>query len=169
MRQFSSQFLSILKTVPESCVFGVISHSSKQCLISHSNNLSARIGSLIASFPDRGSTEPTDVEVVVFDELDDLEYKLLLCEKYKHQYRLNGYEVLNPRPYINYRVGIRLSKQFKKCLVVLYNKRKQMKVVGAFDKIVEASEFIDQYYANQDVIFPIYSTNEATKEYMKKE
>lgn len=162
MTQFNSHFLSILKSVPESCVFALISDSTLTCLVSHSSSLQSRIGALIESFP-------SDVRLVVFDVLDNLEYKLLLAEKHKNELIVAGYTIINPKQYINYRVGIRYSRNLKQSLVVLYNKRKDIKVVGIFDSIEGAQEFVDLYYKEQELIVPVYSTNEDTREMVMRE
>lgn len=162
MIEFSSTFLSTFKTIPNSCVFAIISDSSMKCFISHSSNLKARIGGLIDSFGD-------DYRLVVLEEIEDLEYKLLLCEKYKQKYMNDGYEVISSKQYINYRVGIRYGKRFHEALVVLYNKRGDKKVVGVFSSITDAKEFVDRYYKGQELVVPVYSTNKETREYVEKE
>lgn len=159
MKQFSPDFLSTFQTLPNSCVYALISDSTMTCLVSHSNNLQSSIGSLLTSNKVQGN----DVRLVILDVLDDKEYKLLLCEKYKTQYCKFGYEVINKRNYIKYSVSIQYSKKLDAAIVVLYNKRRDKKIVGVFKNINAAREFVDQYY-KQDVILPVYATNKATKE-----
>lgn len=165
MKQFSIDFLSTLQTVPNSCVYAIISDSSMKCFISHSNNLQTSLASVLASNKVIGN----DVRLVVLDILEDKEYKLLLAEKWKSQYRLNGYDVVNKRSYINYYVRIQYSRSLHSAMVVLYNKRRDKKIVGVFDNINEARSFVAEYYSEQgDCTFPVYSTNEGTKEYMER-
>lgn len=165
MKQFSPDFISTLQTIPNSCVYAIISDSNKTCLVSHSNNLQSSLGSILASNKVIGN----DVRLVVLDVLDDVEYKLLLCEKYKLQYIGSGYEIKNKRSYINYYVRIQYSVKLDCAMVVLYNRRRDKKIVGIFDNINEANSFVEEYYKQGDCTFPVYSTNKGTKEYVERE
>lgn len=164
MKQFSPDFISTLQTLPNSCVYAIMSDSTKQCLVSHSNNLQSSIGAILASNRVQGN----DVRLVVLDVLEDKEYKLLLCEKYKIQYLKDGFFVVNKRSYINYSVSIQYSRDLHSTLVVLYNSRRDKKIVGIFDNINEAKSFVEEYYRQGNCTFPVYSTNKGTKEYMER-
>ena len=149
MLQFSSSFLSILKTLPNSCVYALISDSNMSCIVSHSNALKSRIGALIEYF------NKDDCRLVILQNTDDLESKLLLCEKYKQIYNAAGYEICNTRQYINYKVSIQYSYEIKEVHVVLYNARRYKNIVARFDNINEAKEFVDKYYSDK-FIMPVY-------------
>lgn len=165
MKQISPDFISTLQTIPNSCVYALISDSNRTCLVSHSNNLQSSLGSILASNKVTGN----DVRLVILDVLEDKEYKLLLCEKYKLQYLKDGFFVVNSRNYINYRVTIQYSVRLDCAMVVLYNRRRDKKIVGVFDNINEAKSFVEEYYRQGDCTFPVYSTNKGTKEYMERE
>ena len=164
MKQFSPDFISTLQTLPNSCVYAIISYSTKQCLVSHSNNLQSSIGAILASNKVQGN----DVRLVVLDVLEDKEYKLLLCERYKIQYMLDGFFIVNERSYINYSVSIQYSRDLHNTLVVLYNRRRDKKVVGVFDNINEAKSFVEEYYKQGSCTFPVIANNTLTSTYMKK-
>lgn len=165
MKQFSPDFISTLQTLPNSCVYAIISDSTKQCLVSHSNNLQSSIGALLVSNRVQGN----DVRLVILDVLEDKEYKLLLCEKYKIQYMKDGYFVVNKRSYINYSVSIQYSVKLDCVMVVLYNRRRDKKIVGVFDNINEAKSFVEEYYKQGDCTFPVLANNKTTKEYVERE
>lgn len=165
MKHFSTDFLTTFQTLPNSCVYALISDSTKECLVCHSNNLQSSLGRLLCS----NKIKEKDVRLVILDILDDLEYKLLLAEKRKLEYISLGYKIINSRNYINYKVSIQYSKMFDSIFVVLYNKRRDKKIVGIFERMNEAKEFVSTYYKQQEFIFPVYSTNKCTREYMEKE
>lgn len=153
MKQFSPDFLDTFKTLPNSCVYAIINDLNKTCSVLHSNNLQSRLG-VILEANEIGS------RLVILDVLDDLEHKLLLCEKYKIALSQQGYSILNKRSYINYKVSIQYSKRFHSVLVVLYNKRRDKKIVGEFKNINDAKEFVKQYYSDEGVIVPIFGIGE---------
>jgi hypothetical protein len=163
MKQYSSDFLATFQTLPNSCVYAIINDSSKTCLIGHANDLQARIGVILAS-----NRIGENVRLEILEVLDDLEYKLLFCQQYINKYRADGFEVLNKKDYINYYVRLQYSKDFHKVNVVLYNKRRDKKIVGIFSNMNDARSFVDEFY-KQPGGFPVVSTNKATKEYMEKE
>lgn len=161
MKQFSHEFLDTFQTLPNSCVFAIISDSKRTCSVMHSNALQSRLGAILEA-------HEVGCRLVVLDVLDDLEHKLLLCEKYKLKYVELGYDILNKRSYINYYTRIQYDRSFHTVNVVLYNKRRDKKIVGVFKNINEAREFVSQYY-KQEVLFPVYSTNKCTREMREKE
>lgn len=161
MVEFSTDFLGALKSLPNSCVFGLISDSKMKCFISHSNNLQSRIGAIIESFPKDG-------RLVIFDTLDSLEYKLLFCERYKLKMLGDGYSIINSRQYINYRIRLQYNKMNTRVMAVLYNARYDKKIVGVFKTMVEAQEFIALYY-KEKILVPVYAINSLTREYINKE
>lgn len=158
---FPPDFLSTVYSIPNSCVYALINDLNMTCSVMHSNNLQSRLGAIIEA-------NGIGCRLVVLDVLEDLEHKLLLCERYKLQYMELGYSIIVKRKYINYKVSIQYNKRFHKVNVVLYNSRRDKKIVGVFDNINEAKEFVDQYY-KQDVLFPVYSTNKGTKEMVERE
>ena len=156
MKQISRDFLDTFKTLPNSCVYAVISDSNMTCLVSHSNSFQARLGVILEASKVQGN----DARVVILDVLDDLEYKLLLCERHKLELEVAGYKILNPKQYINYKVSVQYSRLFDKVLVVLYNRRRDKKIVGMFDNINDAKEFVKQYYSS-GVIMPVYAIGDS--------
>jgi hypothetical protein len=155
MKHFSSEFLRDITEVPLSCVYAVISDVTKQCMILHSNNLPSRIRTVI----DSSEVEGNDVRIEILEVLDDTEYKLLFCQEYKEKYIAAGYTIVSGRNYINYKVSVTYSRNAQKALVILYNRRRDRKIVGEFNSIVEAREFAKQYYGSGRV-WPIYAIGE---------
>lgn len=157
MKQINTDLLNTLKTLPNSCVYAVISDSSMCCFVSHSNNFKARIGDILEySKMDKYD----DSRVVIFQQAQDLEMKLLLCERYKHELSICGYNIINPRQYINYNVSIQYSVTLQMVLVVIYNKRRDKKIVGKFKNINDAKCFVNQYYSSKELVSPVYAIGE---------
>lgn len=152
MKQFSWDFLDTFKTIPNSCVYAIISDSNMTCIVSHSNNLQSSIGAIL----DANKVQGNDARLLILDVLDDLEYKLLLCERHKLELEVAGYKIVNTRQYINYKVSVQYSKKGQNILVVLYNKRRDRKIVGKFNNINDANSFVTQYYSGS-IVMPVYA------------
>ena len=155
MKQFSNDFLATIKTLPNSCVYALISDSNMKAIVSHSNALKTRIGALIEYF------DYEDTRLLILQNMDDLEGKLLLCEMYKHELSVAGYNIVNVRPYINYKVSIRYSSNLQLVYVVLYNSRRDKTIVGQFKSMDDARSFVSVYYINKDVVCPVYAIGES--------
>jgi len=154
MKQYSADFLSTLQTLPKSCVYAVISDPDMKVIVSHSNDLKGRIGAILEVFK---YSEP---RLLILQNMDDLEGKLLLCEMYKHELAVAGYSIVNVRPYINYKVSIQYDRHMQRVLVVLYNIRRDKTIVGQFKTMDDAKSFVSTYYINKDVVVPVYAIGE---------
>lgn len=158
-----NKFLSQLKSLPDNAVFGLISDSSKECYISHTNNLKARIGQILSS----DFILHEDTRLIVFNTVHDSEYKRIYTQYYLDKYKELGYSrVGGPFEYINYKVRVQYSKFLLEALVVLINKRKDKTVVGVFSSVEEANKFVDEYYTGKDIVLPVYSINKRTVEWI---
>jgi hypothetical protein len=151
MKQISNEFIATLKTLPNSCVYVLISDSTGKVIVSHSNAFSARLSDLIDYFGEE------DTRGEILQELDDSEGKLILCEIYKRKYSAAGYKIVNVRPYINYKVSIQYSYNLQRAHVVLYNARRDKTVVGQFKSMEDARSFVEQYYKGREVISVVYA------------
>lgn len=158
----NNEFLRQVNSLPLDAVFGLISESSKECYISHTVNLKARIGQILA---DNEDILKDDTKLVVFcTGFSDSEYKRIYCQYYLDKYIANGYTSISPTDnYINYKVRIQYSEALKEVFVLLVNKRKDKKIVGVFKQMDEAQEFVSRYYADGSVIQPIYAVNDETR------
>lgn len=149
-----------LQNLPQNAVFGLISDSSKECLISYSSNMKCRIGQILE---DNKNVIKEDTRLVIFDTIQDLEYKLIYTEYYRKKYLDMGYRnVGSSVQYINYKVKVQFSEYLKEALVVLVNKRKDKKVVGVFKSVDEANSFVEEYYGGKDIVLPVYAINKDT-------
>jgi hypothetical protein len=151
MKQFSNDFLSTLKTLPNSCVYALISDSNMKAIVSHSNTLQSRIGALIEYFG------YDDARLLILQKIEDNEGKLLLCEMYKKKYSTEGYKIVNVRPYINYRVSFQYSPNLQWVYVVLYNSRRDKTIVGQFKSMDDARSFVSACYINKEVVCPVFA------------
>lgn len=151
MFQFS---LQDLKNLPNSCIFAIINDNDSTCFISHTNNLKLRIGEILSSNKVNINEHS---KLVILQEIEDYLYKLILCEQYTKIYKDKGYSILcRNKPFIEYKVGIRLNNEKGQVNVCLYNKRKDFIIVGSFQYIFDAQDFISKYYSG-NMISPVYA------------
>jgi hypothetical protein len=151
-----SRSLQQLKNLPNSCIFAFINDSTKECLVSHTKNLKTRIGLLI---DDKRIDGNFRLEVLL-TEIHDMEYKRIYCQYYVDKFKEQGYKNIGSSiQYIKYRAVVQYSALLKEVLVVLYNKRKDKKIVGSFSNVEDAESFLKQYYGNKELVLPIYAIN----------
>lgn len=153
-----------IKKLPNSCVFGLISDSSKECYISHTTNLKARIGQIIDVNED---ILKDDSRLVVFSSgFDDMLYKRIYAQYWLDKYINDGYSNVGPVDnYINGRIKVQFSQYIKLVFVMYENKRKDKIILGVFDTVNEANEFVDQYFSGKDLVLPVYAINKRTGEW----
>lgn len=151
-----------ISRLPLDAVFGLISDSSKECYISHTVNLKARIGQILTMDED---ILKDDTRLVIFcTGFSDSEYKRIYAQYYLDKLIEDGYRSISPTDrYINYKVKVQFSELLDEALVVLENTRKDKKIVGVFKDIEEAQSFVDEYYPVGSIVQPIYALNEGTK------
>lgn len=160
--------ISILRQIerlPQDAVFGLISDSSKECYVSYTSNLKARIGLILT---DNENILKDDTRLVVFvDGIQDLKYKLMYAQYFRDRLVDDGYKIVGgPVKYINYRVVVQYSSLFNEALVLLINNRKDKLVVGVFKNVDEANSFVDEFYRTGNMIQPIYALNALTRSWV---
>lgn len=153
-----------LQSLPQNAVFGLISDSSRECLISYSSSLKSRIGQIL---DDNQDIIKEDTRLVIFDTVQDMEYKLIYAQYYRQRYLDMGYKnVGSAVQYINYRVKVQFSTLLNEVLVMLVNKRKDKTVVGVFKSVDDANSFVEQYYTGKDIVLPVYAINKDTRSWV---
>ena len=113
--------MNIIKHIlnlPNSAVFGIINHSTKEAFISHSKELKSRIGAIIESLPE----SLHNGELVIFSSIGNDEYKLLHAQNVINSLKESGYVIFNSKEYINYKPKIIADPFTKTVFVMLVNK-----------------------------------------------
>lgn len=156
-----------IQELPQDAVFGLINDSTKECYISHTTNLKARIGLILT---DNEFILKDDTRLIVFvDGIQDLKYKLMYAQYFLDKYIRCGFKNIGVvRGYINYRVSVQYSDLLNEALVVLINKRKDKQVVGVFKTVEEANSFVEQYYVKGALVQPVYAINGRTRKWVYK-
>lgn len=153
--------LNELSGLPSDAVFAVISDLNKECYISHTVNLKARIGSIIDDIEIKEDTRL----VVLVSGISDIKYKRIFCQYYVDKFILDGYKIVNGwvGKYINYKVRVQYSEALTEALVTLTTNRGDKIVVGSFNTVVNAKRFVKEFYSGVEMVQPIYALNESTR------
>lgn len=108
------------------------------------------------------------IRIEIIETCTDKTERLLklgvLCEEYKSR----GYELYNKRDGLKYTPKLRIVQEDYKfyAQVVLKNRNHGTLVVGVFEEVEEAEQFMKTYYSGK-IVRPVYSTNDLTRSYIR--
>jgi len=154
-------------------VWGFINEKDKRFFISHSNNILAAVSRNISQIQDKSHSCRKLIR-----DLPNLQFVLLVsggCDIKTRKIRAvelieafvsAGYTPYTNRLIVSYKVRIAVTKDYK-IHVLLVNKRNDKIIVGIFDKMDDASSFIQTNYPNNKVNNIIYSDNSLTTLFYK--
>jgi peroxiredoxin family protein len=107
------------------------------------------------------------LSLIILDDvvLDDRNARIQM-NYWINKYKKRGYKLYN----IIARTELRITYDVYegKMAAILKNSRNEKQIVGLFDDLFGVATFIETFYVG-DVIFPVYATNEATREYIKNQ
>lgn len=164
------KLLDILSDLPKTAVYGLINEKDKGIYLTHCRDFIVSLNRILESLKN-GSTEYPELlqdyrnnllDVVILNTECDKLRQLELIEFYKDQYRNNGYKLYNNHIYIKYTVCIEVKDRIVS--VILKSGAKSKTVIGVFNTIWEAKEFINSLPSK--IYFPIYASNTLTKDYL---
>lgn len=156
----NEQSMLQFKTLPNSCVFVILSDLNKVCYIGHSGQLKARIGQIMDEYD---LNKYTDVRLEVLGSFEDKEYKQIFAEHYKQKYRDLGFNVVNGDvQYMSYKYKLVPNYFHKKINVVVENKRKEKKLIAVFNNYVQAEEYCDWLNDTMGIVQPVCAINKDT-------
>lgn len=138
-------------------VYAII-QPNNSVFIAYSNNISE---GLI-----RHALKYKDVQIIVL-ETDIPKAGLKIRASYWiKEYQKLGFNILNivTNP-VSYKVKVRINRDFL-VEVTLDNKRNGKLVVGIFDKVETANNFVSKNYTGKELKEPVYSNNYLTKRYL---
>lgn len=159
--------ISLIKSLPNSCVFAVISDSSKLCYIAHTSNLLARLKPILDEYNELSSCD--DLRLEILSEVEDIEYKQIYLGYYRDQYINNNYRIVNTvSNCIKYEVKISVMPVTFEVVVYLKSRRGKKVVVGVFSNMDVAKSFVRKYYKDRELVVPVYSMNKRTKMFLTR-
>lgn len=151
-------------------VFALVHVRTKSMYISYSNNILKSVSEHL-SHAKKGThvnsnlnKQYKNLRLYIIEICDYSNCKYQCAYWYKY-YKDQGYNLYNKRKPVQYRVAIEIDIRTYKVLVQLVNKRKERIVLGVFDKVQEAEQFA-LLVQSQEVIRPLYATNELTRLYV---
>lgn len=164
--------LNTLLSIPKSALYALVNRHDNCIYLAYSTNV---FMSLALVFQHCGNKEKKyrklnedlgKCELVVLFESKKVDDLIQQYSYYYDYYNLLGYT--HYRKYKGKRYKIRTDIKDDKVFVSLETSRKNTKVVGVFDKMKDANEFIATHYTS-DYLKPVYAKNELTKSYMESE
>lgn len=165
-------------------VYALINSRHKWAYIGHSSNILTAIADVIDGIVTGKTkhrkliehTEYLSVHILeTSDEWvspDDVEHRKIRANYYLKKYKDDGYRLyINKKP-IELQVKVEVKKDFNVAndnLLVYVNvtsKNSAIKrVVGVFDTMEEAKQFVEVVYRPMDIVYPVLADNTLTKEY----
>jgi len=158
-------------------IYAIINESDRKVDVRHSTNcIQAIIRHLTQIWDD---THPVrelamDKEKLFFVLLEDVKdptQRLLAHTRFTDYFEDRGYTFYRHRPALRYYTRIRpvrISRLRLQVRVYLITGNHDETVVGCFDSMPEAKEFVKEYYSNGSIYFSIYAVNAPTREYYQK-
>lgn len=153
-------------------IWGFINEKDKRVFISYSNNILASVSRNISQIQDKSHSCRKLIR-----DLPNLTFVMLVCNDSTKTRKIRAVELMDSFvsrgyvPYTNklivsYKIRIVVTTDFK-IHVLLVNRRNDKTVIGVFDKMDEASSFIQHNYPNNKIHNVIYSDNSLTKEFIR--
>lgn len=148
-------------------VWGFINPTDKRIFISHSSNILSAISRNIQQIQDKSHScrkllrDLPHLQVTVFDVNLSAKDRKIRSVHWLNEYKQLGYTPYKDSIAVSYKLRTVITKNYE-IQVQLVNKRNDKIIVGVFDKIDLATEFIQSTYPNNIVNRIIYSENSLT-------
>jgi hypothetical protein len=109
------------------------------------------------------------LKIRILGKTDDIIARKLWCNYFNDEYMKMGWTCYSKRVFTRLRPGLLVFPRLNLVQVVLKNSRGENRVVGCFDSVIEAKEFIKVSY-NKTVNkynLPAIAINQQTREYLE--
>lgn len=155
-------------------VYAVINSSNKRIYIAYAANVSIAIATLLAKaanyeLPINDLCKDIELGIVSIKLLRECKgdtnilrgYAQMFVDKYKQL----GYSMYRDITFIKYSVKTSITTS-NKVIVELVKTRNSKVLVGVFNNMIEANNFITENY-KEPIYFPVYSSNDLTKSFLE--
>lgn len=175
-------FQSLLET-PRSGIVAIYNRKKHKAQLVIAKNLASHLATIATEirdgiYPNREIMEDrNNLEMIVLETLNgsspEEDYETLkLHMHYWYMYCNDlGMSFYSKRLYVMYKARTRVDIDLKgtmKVFVDLVSRNNKSFVVGVFDKMDEAKEFVKTYFKEDEYIYPVYANNHHTKEYLEE-
>ena len=154
-------------------IWGFVNEKDKRFFISHSNNILAAVSRNISQIQDKSHScrklirdLPNIQFVLLAGGASDTKTRKIRTMELIEAFVAKGYTPYTNKLIVSYKLRTVVTKDFK-IHVMLVNKRNDKTVVGVFDKMDDATSFIQNNYPNNKVNNIIYSDNSLTTLFYK--
>lgn len=165
--------LQQLQELSVSGVWGFVNHTDRCIFITHSNNILTSVSRNISQIEDKTHTcrrllqDKSKLELVILDTNLSSKDRRIRVGDWMTYYRFNGYSLYRDSTVVSYKIRVVITKEYL-IHVLLVNKRNDKIVIGVFNKMELANNFIQSTYPNNKVHKVIYSENSLTKEFLNR-
>lgn len=147
-------------------LFGLINDIDKRVYVSYSTNIICSVSQIIES----NKLLKDDVNKLRIITFDCPTYNKNIQKQYVmyyiNEYRNKGYTLYHKFNHIRYKVDIEIVKELAYVKLISSNNKNNV-VVGVFDDIDKAKEFLSEFYSNSFVYPNAIAYNKLTKNYYK--
>lgn len=180
------ELFNTMYKLSNSCVFGLVNHRTKMVYISYSKDVCTSLARLLRDIHSRNIVykqmikDAPKLEFVkleninIYDGMQEIHlkvdyhigiYKQLGYSLYNYKHRFQKLKVK-----IQVEKDYRCKKPYNNDLLVyvkLVSALRKTTVVGVFNTMLEAEEFVSSTFDGMDIVKPVYSINDLTKDYIK--
>lgn len=159
----TTDLLTTLTSIPNNSIIGLINDSEKKLYILQGSRNRMLLMENITQIEIGDHTyldSLVNYRIIVIETCYDRVSRLLHTEYWYNHYEELGYSLVNRRCLLKYKYRIVLNK-LGQVIVSVVNKRNDQTIVGVFNKLQDAEEFVE-YSKGQFV----YANNQLTRDYL---
>lgn len=155
----------MMNSAPKSGIFAVLNIETKTVQILASSNVLLALVRYLQEHQRRGDN--IDSWQVEFLEYNDDESLLVY---HANKYKAMGYKLSNYYTPITWNVvkRVQLLDGVARAFVLLRSSGNTYRVMGVFEHMTEAEEFIETYFAGKELILEVMATNSLSRDYFRK-
>lgn len=154
------------------CIFIIKAKDSMKVYLTYSNTPLVSVASILQEIKDKSypisdlNLDLSQIEVTPLESINNRKDAMLRLEELIGIYKQNGYEILNRRRSLVYKLDIHIDG--KKVYIYLKSRNGSRILVGLFKKYREAIKWLNESYPNQDRITKvIYCNTLIYRDYLK--
>ena len=171
---FSMFDLGNLDQVPLQGIIALINDSDKKVYLTQGSNIPVLLGKIISEIKQGIHTHQElcddykKLKAMVIETQIDITHRYLHMSYWYDYFEASGYKLYTKKNHLSYKVSkglVNVSKNSSKLVVEVYlvNSRCEKTVVGVFETIQQADEFIETYYTQDNKYkLPILANNKLT-------
>ena len=172
-----SNIVKELANLPESCIFSLFNRNKMKGQIFLCKNGLLRIPQIINDLRTNQHSikelcqDISSLELIILETHPDYELLRLHMQYWGDYLEESGITPYKKHTYLRYKARISVGYDYdakRRVFVEMVNRRNESFVVGVFHKMHEAKEFKHEYFDTQKYVYPVYASNNLTKNYSER-